>query len=105
MERWLLVLGKDMATCQLAVCFDDIDEEIVAESDPNGFGVAFEELSKGKYVASPSEVLSQARSHRKRSCNKDERCIKLPTQMREVALAIKNLSVDRLDVNDPMMKL
>ncbi|KAG5543287.1 hypothetical protein RHGRI_016131 [Rhododendron griersonianum] len=86
------------------------DEETAAESDSTEFGVAFEEGSKGKYAASSSEVpglLVQARSHRKRSHAKDERYDKLSTQLEEtktkleeIALAIKKLTDDRLNVND-----
>ncbi|KAG5543284.1 hypothetical protein RHGRI_016129 [Rhododendron griersonianum] len=70
--------------------FDDIVEETVAESDSTDF----EEVSKGKDTASPSEVPAQARSL------EDERYDKLSTQLEEVALAIKKLTDGRLNVND-----
>ncbi|KAH7840126.1 hypothetical protein Vadar_012966 [Vaccinium darrowii] len=83
--------------------FDDIDEETVAESVLTDFDVAFAELSrapKGEKAASSSEVPSQARSPQKSSRDGDERYDKLSTQLEEVALAIKKLIDDRLNVND-----
>ncbi|KAH7848796.1 hypothetical protein Vadar_008120 [Vaccinium darrowii] len=61
---------------------------------------SFQKLQKGKNAASSSEVPSQARSHRKSSPDEDERYEKLSTQVEEVALAIKKLTDDRLNVND-----
>ncbi|KAH7858542.1 hypothetical protein Vadar_025124 [Vaccinium darrowii] len=77
---------------------DDIEEETVAESDSIDFGVA--EASKGKCTASSSEAPTQARPHRKRSRDEDEGYDKLLARIGEVALAIKKLSDDRLDVKD-----
>ncbi|KAH7851382.1 hypothetical protein Vadar_010728 [Vaccinium darrowii] len=72
-DEMALVVGKDMATGQFAKSFDDIEEETVVESDSIDFGVV--EVSKGKCTASS-------------------------IQIGEVALAIKKLSDDRLDVKD-----
>ncbi|KAH7837603.1 hypothetical protein Vadar_015720 [Vaccinium darrowii] len=92
------VVGKDMATGQFAKSFDDIEEETVAESDSIDFGVT--EVSKGKCTTSSSEAPTQARPHQKRSRDEDEGYDKLSAQIGEVALAIKKLSDDRLDVKD-----
>ncbi|KAH7856447.1 hypothetical protein Vadar_001538 [Vaccinium darrowii] len=102
-DEMALVVGKDMATCQFAKSFDDTEEETVAESDSIDFGVA--EVSQGKCTTSSSEAPTQARPHRKRSRDEDEGYGKLSAQIGEVALAIKKLSDDRLDVKDLYAKV
>ncbi|KAH7859626.1 hypothetical protein Vadar_003456 [Vaccinium darrowii] len=97
-DEMALVVGKDTATGQFAKSFDDIEEETVVESDTIDFGVA--EVSKRKCTASSSEAPTQARPHRKRSHDKDEGYDMLSAQIGEVALGIKKLSDDRLDVKD-----
>ncbi|KAH7862437.1 hypothetical protein Vadar_004778 [Vaccinium darrowii] len=97
-DEMALFVGKDTATCQFEKSFDDIVEETVAESDSIDFGVA--KVSKGKCTASSSEAPTQARPHRKRSRDEDEGYDKLSAQIGEVALAIKKLGDDRLDVKD-----
>ncbi|KAH7852416.1 hypothetical protein Vadar_024559 [Vaccinium darrowii] len=87
-----------MATCQFAKSFDDIEKETIAESDFIDFG--FAEVSKGKCTTSSSEAPTQARAHRKRSRDEDEGYDKLSAQIGEVALVIKKLSDDLLDVKD-----
>ncbi|KAH7844899.1 hypothetical protein Vadar_032805 [Vaccinium darrowii] len=72
-DEMALVVGKELATGQLAKSFDDIEEETVAKSDSIDFSVA--EVSKGK-------------------------CTTSSTQIGEVTLAIKKLSDDRLNVKD-----
>ncbi|KAH7862227.1 hypothetical protein Vadar_001658 [Vaccinium darrowii] len=97
-DEMALFVGKDMITCQFAKSFDDIVEETVHESDSIYFGVA--EVSKGKCTTSSSEAPTQARPHRKRSRDEDEGYDKLSAQIGEVALVIKKLGDDQLDVKD-----
>ena len=53
------------------------------------FGANFEEASKGKQIGTSSEISSQARSHRKRTCGEDESYDKLSEKIGEIATTIK----------------
>lgn len=57
-------------------------------------------LNQTLLTTSSSEAPTQARPHRKRNRDEDEGYDKLSSQIGEVALAIKKLSDDRLDVKD-----
>ncbi|XVE60148.1 hypothetical protein DITRI_Ditri05aG0104300 [Diplodiscus trichospermus] len=93
-----LVVGKDIATGSFAKSFTDLDMDTEIDSTPLQDEFDFEEVSKESNIPS-----TQKRSHRKRKRNSnsdDEGIEKLTMEAKEVAIALKEMSKNRIIVSN-----
>ncbi|XVE49787.1 hypothetical protein DITRI_Ditri01bG0109600 [Diplodiscus trichospermus] len=96
-DKMALVVGKDIATESFAKSFADLDMDTEIDSTPLQDEFDFEEVSKASSIPS-----TQKRSHRKRkhNSNSDDKGIeKLAMEVKGVAIALKEMSKDRLIVS------
>ncbi|XVE71558.1 hypothetical protein DITRI_Ditri10aG0160900 [Diplodiscus trichospermus] len=102
-DEMALVVRKDIATGSFVKSFADLDMDTEIDSTPLQDEFDFEEVSKASSIPS-----TQKRSHQKRKHNSnsdDEGIEKLAMEVKEVAIAPKEMSKDRLIVSNLYTKV
>ncbi|KDP30868.1 hypothetical protein JCGZ_15562 [Jatropha curcas] len=99
-----IVVGKDIATGTYTKSFIDTELDASPKVDSTTHDdddVEFEEVTKGKEASSTTIPSSQKRSHRKRKHDfEDDGVEKLAIEVKEVALAIKDLNKSQLVISE-----